>query len=199
MLTKRTAHVVRHYAALVVWLSGMLINPTTIAEEPSGLFNQQGYRLPPYRTSVTAPIPGVTALNDGAFSALVASPPAILVDVYALTWHDGMFLQDSPHLTIPGSVWLPNVGAPTLEEEWIGYFADALDALREYEEGAPLVFFCRADCWLAWNAARRAQAMGYEGLYWYPNGVDGWQASGGALEAVCPQLPAHAEWVTCEP
>ncbi|AVU11161.1 MULTISPECIES: rhodanese-like domain-containing protein [unclassified Halomonas] len=199
MATKRMAHAVRRNVVLVVWLSGMLVNVTATAEELSALFNQQGYRLPPYRTLVTAPLPGVTALDDGAFNELVASPPVILVDVYMLTWHDGMFLQDRPHLTIPGSTWLPNVGSPALAEEWIDYFSDALDALREQTPAAPLVFFCRADCWLAWNAARRAQALGYEEVYWYANGVDGWQASGGALAAACPQLPAHAEWETCGP
>ncbi|MDN6322111.1 MAG: sulfurtransferase, partial [Halomonas sp.] len=86
-----------------------------------------------------------------------------------------------------------------LEDEWRAYFTQALDAQRENAEAAPLVFFCRTDCWLSWNAARRAEAMGYEELYWYPNGVDGWQASGHPLEAVCPQLPAHAERATCEP
>ncbi|WP_083007427.1 rhodanese-like domain-containing protein [Halomonas sp. GT] len=198
MLTQPSAHIVRRYILCLAWASGV-VSGAAIAEAPSAAFNQEGYRLPPFKAPVTAPLPGVTTLDDHAFQALLASPPVILVDVYALPWHNGLFLQESAHLTIPGSMWLPNVGAASLEEEWVDYFTTALNAQRERAEAAPLVFFCRADCWLSWNAARRAEAMGYDELYWYPNGVDGWQASGHSLAAVCPQLPAHAERATCEP
>ncbi|UTD56552.1 rhodanese-like domain-containing protein [Halomonas sp. MS1] len=198
MTTQPSAHSVCRYLLCLVWGSGMF-SGVAGAEAPAAAFNQEGYRLPPFKAPVTAPLPGVTTLDDHAFQALLESPPVILVDVYALPWHNGLFLQDSAHLTIPGSIWLPNVGAASLEEEWIDYFTTALDAQRKHAEAAPLVFFCRADCWLSWNAARRAEAMGYEELYWYPNGVDGWQASGHSLAAVCPQLPAHAERATCEP
>ena len=198
MSTQHTAYSVRRYSICLAWLSGMFISVAG-AESPSAAFNQEGYRLPPFKAPVTAPLPGVTILDDHAFQALLESPPIVLVDVYALSWHNGLFLQDSPHLTIPGSIWLPNVGAPTLDDEWRDYFTQTLDAQREHSASAPLVFFCRADCWLSWNAARRAKAMDYEELYWYPNGVDGWQASGHSLAAVCPQLPAHAERATCEP
>ncbi|MCD6438281.1 MAG: sulfurtransferase [Halomonas sp.] len=198
MSTQPSAYSVRRYLFCLVWGSGVF-SGLAGAEAPTATFNQEGYRLPPFKAPVTAPLPGVTTLDDHAFQALLESPPVILVDVYALPWHNGLFLQDSAHLTIPGSIWLPNVGAASLEEEWIDYFTTALDTQRKRAEAAPLVFFCRADCWLSWNAARRAEAMGYEGLYWYPSGVDGWQASGHSLAAVCPQLPAHAERATCEP
>ncbi|MFU1519154.1 rhodanese-like domain-containing protein [Vreelandella alkaliphila] len=198
MSIQYTAHSVRRYLLCLVWGSGVFSGFASADSSPA-TFNQEGYRLPPFKAPVTAPLPGVTTLDDRAFEALLASPTVILVDVYALSWHNGLFLQDSAHLTIPGSIWLPNVGAPTLEDEWRDYFTQTLDVQRDNSESAPLVFFCRADCWLSWNAARRAEAMGYEELYWYPNGVDGWQASGHSLTAVCPQLPAHAERATCEP
>ncbi|NYS77456.1 sulfurtransferase [Halomonas glaciei] len=198
MSTQHSAHSVRRYTICLAWISG-IVSGVAGADVPAAAFNQQGYRLPPFKAPVTAPLPGVTTLDDDTFQVLLESPSVILVDVYALTWHNGLFLQDSPHLTIPGSIWLPNVGAPTLEDEWRDYFTQTLDAQRENAEAAPLVFFCRTDCWLSWNAARRAEAMGYEELYWYPDGVDGWQANGHSLAAVCPQLPAHAERATCEP
>lgn len=209
MATIDSAHPVRRCCMRGIWIGGVwaggLFSMLAGAEQPpapfhqSASFNQEGYRLPPFKAPVTAALPGVTVLDDHAFQSLVDASPVILVDVNALPWRDGLFLQDSPHLTIPDSVWLPNVGAPALEDAWVDYFSDALNAFREHPEAVPLVFFCRADCWLSWNAARRAEAMGYEGLYWYPNGVDGWQASGHSLAAVCPQLPAHAERATCEP
>ena len=48
------------------------------------------------------------------------------------------------------------------------------------DRAAPLVIFCRSDCWMSWNAARRAVALGYSGIQWFPGGIEGWQAAGGA-------------------
>ena len=33
------------------------------------------------------------------------------------------------------------------------------------------MFYCRSDCWLSWNAARRAHQLGYRQLYWYRAGL----------------------------
>jgi PQQ-dependent catabolism-associated CXXCW motif protein len=37
-----------------------------------------------------------------------------------------------------------------------------------------LVFYCQADCWMSWNAAKRALSLGYSNVAWYPEGTDGW-------------------------
>lgn len=178
---------------------GMVVSGGARADASPPLFNDEGYRLPPFKAPVTAPLPGVTTLDDDGLQALLNTPGVRLIDVYRLPWHGGLFLQDGPHLSIPGSVWLPNVGDSTLTAAWERYFIRSLDALRAGADSAPLVFFCRADCWLSWNAACRARALGYDALYWYANGVDGWQASGHALTPVCPELPEQAERPTCAP
>ena len=49
------------------------------------------------------------------------------------------------------------------------------------DKAAPVVIFCKADCWMSWNAAKRAVAQGYTGVNWYPEGVDGWVMAGGDL------------------
>ena len=46
----------------------------------------------------------------------------------------------------------------------------------------PLVFYCQRACWMSWNAARRAVALGYKQISWYPDGVDGWREAGLPLE-----------------
>ena len=38
-----------------------------------------------------------------------------------------------------------------------------------------LVFYCQEDCWMSWNAAKRALSYGYRNVAWYPEGTDGWQ------------------------
>ena len=39
---------------------------------------------------------------------------------------------------------------------------------------------------MSWNAAKRALTYGYNRVYWYPEGTDGWSGAGGRLEASEP-------------
>src|ERR1035437_6542403 len=39
------------------------------------------------------------------------------------------------------------------------------------------VLYCQANCWMSWNAAKRALSFGYSNVAWYPDGTDGWQAA----------------------
>jgi PQQ-dependent catabolism-associated CXXCW motif protein len=47
------------------------------------------------------------------------------------------------------------------------------------------LFYCLRDCWMSWNAAKRAIALGYT-VAWYPDGTDGWQDAGLPLSAAVP-------------
>jgi rhodanese-related sulfurtransferase len=40
---------------------------------------------------------------------------------------------------------------------------------------------------LSWNAAKRAIGYGYQHVYWYRDGVEGWQAAGFHTAVVEPQ------------
>jgi PQQ-dependent catabolism-associated CXXCW motif protein len=40
---------------------------------------------------------------------------------------------------------------------------------------ALIVLYCQAECWMSWNAAKRALSYGYSNVAWYPDGTDGWQ------------------------
>lgn len=165
-------------------------------------FNAEGYRLPPYRSAVTAPLEGATRLStEGVYELLLQHGSAVsLIDVTPLGWQDGVFLQAYPHLSLPGATWLPNVGSAALTPSWQAYFVDALDQLADGHPETPLVFFCRRDCWLSWNAARRARDLGYRRVYWYPDGIDGWQEAGHDREAICPApLGDHAALSPCQP
>jgi hypothetical protein len=39
---------------------------------------------------------------------------------------------------------------------------------------------------MSWNAAKRALALGYRSVHWYPDGTDGWGEAGFLLERVEP-------------
>jgi PQQ-dependent catabolism-associated CXXCW motif protein len=77
------------------------------------------------------------------------------------------------------SVWLPNVGLGSPSPEFMAYFEDSLAALTKDDPSRPLVFYCDANCWMGYNAAKRAmREFGYSNVYWYPEGVQGWQSAG---------------------
>jgi PQQ-dependent catabolism-associated CXXCW motif protein len=50
-----------------------------------------------------------------------------------------------------------------------------------------VVLYCLADCWMSWNAAKRAQEIGYSNVAWYREGTDGWFAAGLPLEETAPE------------
>ena len=87
---------------------------------------------------------------------------------------------------IPGSIWLPNVGYGALNAELEVYYRDNLERLTGGDKTKALLIYCDADCWMSWNAAKRALSYGYSNVYWYPKGVDGWRAQGGALGRSAP-------------
>jgi PQQ-dependent catabolism-associated CXXCW motif protein len=97
--------------------------------------------------------------------------------------------RDPPHETIPGAFWLPNTGYAGLDDETRDYFLAGVAAATGGETDAPVVFFCRSECWMSWNAAKRALEHGYTRVFWFPDGTDGWTAAGSDLQVVKPYLP----------
>lgn len=150
-------------------------SPTTASE--STLFSPDGYRIAQYRSPTPADIAQARTLDTAALQALLLQrPDTALLNVQALDWRNGVFINLKERLQIPGSYWLPNVGKGVLEQPWENYFRIQLDTLRRDDATRPIVFYCRADCWMSWNATRRAAQWGYnQALYWYPEGSDGWQ------------------------
>ncbi|EWC40374.1 PQQ-dependent catabolism-associated CXXCW motif protein [Stutzerimonas stutzeri] len=173
---------------LIAMLPGLGISPLASAEEQLALFSADGYRQTQYRSPTPATAEGATTLDTPALQALLAKDPAVvLVDVYRSQWLAGRFIDSEPHANLPGSTWLANTGNGILQAEWASYFSDNLARLSEGDLERPLVFYCRSDCWLGWNATRRAHALGYKRLYWYRDGVDGWEQAGLPLHPATPE------------
>lgn len=98
----------------------------------------------------------------------------------------GTLWIEHPHADVPGSIWLPDTGygdlAPVMQE----YFADGLRLATRGDPDRMLIFYCKPDCWMSWNAARRALSLGYRRVGWYPDGATGWAKAGYPLEPRTP-------------
>jgi PQQ-dependent catabolism-associated CXXCW motif protein len=177
----------RRAAALAAATAIALALGSANAAEPE----PSGYRGEPYKAPVPATLAGAEVLDDAAARALWESGDATFVDVLPhppkpADLPAGTIWRDPPHPTIPGAVWLPDVGYEALASETLAYMLAGLEAATAGASDAPLVFFCKADCWMSWNAAKRALEHGYSRVNWYPGGVDGWAAAGWPLATVEP-------------
>ena len=147
-----------------------------------------GYRTEHYRAPVPDSVPGATVLDTDAVRSLIDAGQAVLIDVLpAPRRPDGMRSEmpwlPARHRTVPGSLWWPEVGrgalAPDLEQRFRARLAQVATP------GRVVVFLCLSDCWMSWNAARRAASYGVQ-AGWYPDGADGWARAGLPLQEVRP-------------
>jgi quinoprotein dehydrogenase-associated probable ABC transporter substrate-binding protein/PQQ-dependent catabolism-associated CXXCW motif protein len=177
---------------------GRLIEPA--ARESKGTVRQgaapvpepEGYRLGEYRAPTPAGLSGARTVTTAELEQMMRRERPVLIDVLPAPREPPGRPEDSlwrppSHDTIPGALWLPNVGYGELSPEFETWFKDHLERLAAAAPGRPLVFFCEAECWMSWNAARRALEWGYDGIVWYPEGVDGWRAAGQLLVPAQPE------------
>jgi PQQ-dependent catabolism-associated CXXCW motif protein len=68
-----------------------------------------------------------------------------------------------------------------------GYFSKGLEKATHGDRAGTVVLYCQANCWMSWNAAKRALSLGYSNVAWYPEGTDGWSAAGLPLEDATPE------------
>ncbi|MDO7896988.1 PQQ-dependent catabolism-associated CXXCW motif protein [Pseudomonas citrulli] len=158
------------------------------AQADTPLFSPQGYRVAQYRSPTPNTVEGAQTLDTPALQKLLQQDPSpVLVDVYRRPWLQGRFIDNEPHANLPGSLWLANTGDGDLEPAWQDYFSRHLRDATAGRAEPPLVFYCRSDCWLSWNAVKRAAAMGYKHLYWYRDGLDAWEAANLPVQAARPE------------
>lgn len=163
--------------------------PTGAAEAPP---EPESYRMEDYRAPVPQTLAGATVLDTEAAERLWREGRAVFVDVLPrppkpANLPPGTIWHDKRRDDIPGSVWLPNVGYGALSEDMDRYFRRSLDAVTGGDANRPLVFYCQAECWMSWNAAKRALDYGYAHVAWYPEGTDGWAAAGLPLVGATPK------------
>lgn len=149
----------------------------------------EGYRMADYRAPVPATLDGADVLTTDDLEALLRAEAPILIDVLPAPRKPkdtGLWLPPKRD-NIPGSIWLANTGYGELSAEFANFLEASLAELTDNDPSRPLIFYCEADCWMSWNAAKRALALGYQEVAWYPLGTDGWSASGLPLQSAKPE------------
>ena len=148
------------------------------------------YRQSDYRAPTPASLKGARVLTTEEAAAMWRAGDAAFIDVLPQAPRPknlpaDVVWRDKPRVDIPGSLWLPDTGYGELAPVMLDYFRRGLDkALGSRQR--PLVFYCLKDCWMSWNAAKRALALGYANVAWYPEGADGWAEAGLPVEKRAP-------------
>lgn len=152
-----------------------------------------GYRMEDYRAPVPATLKGATVVDTAEAEKLWRDKKAVFFDVMPHTPKPanlpaGTVWKDKIRKDIPGSTWLANVGYGAISPETERYFRDALAAKTGADMSKAILFYCMTDCWMSWNAAKRAMEWGYGSVVWYPLGSDGWEKAGLPLEENSPYM-----------
>lgn len=170
---------IRVAVALAVMAAPVLAQPA----EPDG------YRMDHYRAPVPASLAGAVTIEAEQAHQLWSEDKAAFVDVWPRPpkpegLPEGTIWREPKRQSIPGSIWLPNVGYGALADVTEDYFRRGLVTATGGDLARPIVVFCLEDCWMSWNAAKRALGYGYETVYWMPDGTDGWAFYDYPLERV---------------
>ncbi len=160
-----------------VLIGGLALFPLQ-SHADDGVGEIQGYRLDDYRSAVPATLAGARVIDTGEAEKLWKEKAAVFIDVLPRPpkpkLPEGTIYREKLRYTIPGSIWLVDVGYGALPPEMEIYFKDGLKRVTAGDAARSVVFFCLSNCWMSWNAAKRAMHYGYSNVIWYPEGTDGW-------------------------
>lgn len=171
---------------------GGLLALIALAALPVAAQEPDGYRMDHYRAPVPEAAPGAVTVDTDAAYALWRSGRVAFVDVWPrpprpANLPKGTIWRDPVRRSIPGAIWLPNVGYGALAPITDDYFRRGMETATGGDKDMPVVLFCLSDCWMSWNAARRVQDYGYTRVFWMPEGTDGWEFMDYPTEVVAPQ------------
>lgn len=141
------------------------------------------YRMQDYNAPTPATLQGATVINTDQAHGLWEAHQAIFIDVLPRPPRPqglpaSTIWRPRPRLDIPDSIWLPDTGYGALAPVMETYFKAGLQRASMGDRDRVMVFYCKRDCWMSWNAAKRAMTFGYTHVIWYPDGSDGWTDNG---------------------
>jgi PQQ-dependent catabolism-associated CXXCW motif protein len=157
-----------------------------------------GYRMDNYRAPVPATLAGARVLTTAEAETIWRGGTGAFVDVLPRAPKPqnlpaGTVWRDKPRLNIPGSIWLPDTGYGKLAEATETYLRRGLERASHGNNAALLVIYCKENCWMSWNAAKRTLSYGYSNVAWYPDGTEGWEFANLPVAAAQPEPRAEQE------
>ena len=185
------------FLALQAGLAGAESYGSVMERRPELFHPETGYRIDRHRAPTPDDIPPPARRVSALRAKVLMAKGAVVLDVYgaAQSRYDelnGTWLVSESRMSLPGAVWLPEVGRGVLEPEMEAYLARELERLTEGSKAKAVIVFCVADCWMSWNAAQRIAALGYLRVFWLRLGTDGWRELGWPMEPVEP-VPVKVE------
>ena len=160
------------------------------AAQDAAVPEPDGYRMQDYRAPTPATLKGARVLTTSEAATLWKAGSAVFIDVMPQAPRPnlpaGTIWRDKPRHNFPGSLWLPDTGYGALAAATENYFRSGLATASGGDQTKLLVIYCQRDCWMSWNAAKRAIALDYRNVGWFPDGSDGWQEAGLPLEEAKP-------------
>jgi PQQ-dependent catabolism-associated CXXCW motif protein len=175
----------------VIALGAFVLASAVAAGQPLSIEEPESYRNDNYRSLTPASLRGARVVSTIEAEEIWMKGSAAFIDVLPNfppppNLPAGTLWRGQHRLNIPGSTWLPDTGYGELSPAAESYLKTGLERSTGGDRTKPLVIYCLRDCWMSWNAARRAVMWGYTGVIWYPEGTDGWQEAGLPLEEAKP-------------
>jgi PQQ-dependent catabolism-associated CXXCW motif protein len=139
-------------------------------------FSNDGYRSKIYRSPTPTQASFATIVDaEDILKLSKENKNLVIVNVVPLDMDGSTFIQAKPHEGIVNSIWLPNVGYGQIDEMTKNYLVENLNLAMNNNSDTVFIFYCKIDCWMSWNAARRASLLGFKNIFWYKNGIETWK------------------------
>lgn len=145
--------------------------PYSAEDKDWGVAPQDTVRKGSYHAPTPIALPGARVVTTHTLAqSLQGESKPVAVNVLTGQWVNA----------VPGSVWLSGAGQGSgFDDATQARLAKDLDGLTGGNKAKPVVFYClSSECWLSYNAALRAQRLGYTDVGWYRGGIDSWKAAG---------------------
>ena len=180
----------------------LLVLSCAIGGSEAAIEQPEGYRLHEfyligrvlghYDARVPDRLDGARSVTAAEVKRLQSERDAVVIDVIPAQRRpaglpENQIWMPLAHRGVPGGIWLPDVGYGVLSATTEDYFRSNLEAATHGNRDHPVVFYCRANCWMSWNAAKRALGYGFTNVYWFYDGVDGWLLEDYDFEILQPQ------------
>ena len=142
--------------------------------EPDGLYQGAMHGYTPNS------VKGGAVIDTAALAKMIETEHPVLLDVAEKDRKPPSMGKDTPwlptHRSLPGAIFLQGGGNGTDEAAYADAFKVRVASLTGGDLAKPVVTFCHPDCWGSYNAAKRLAGLGYTHVYWYRDGVEGWQS-----------------------